>query len=358
MKSDEIPPLLALASLLLLSACSGDAITPPDDSEPPTNGEGLEWVHRPNPVLAPSSSWDGLWVANASIIRSDGTFRMWHGGSDNESLADPISIGYATSSDGVNWTRFGDAPVLAPRSGMWDHTHVQRPFVLSDGDTLRMWYGGGSHPGDHDIGYATSTDGIVWNRRAEPVLVRGAATEWNAEFMSPGTVIKEDGVFKMWFYSGSGLAPEGHWGNGRIEIGFATSPDGIAWTLYDDPETTEAPYQVSDPVLSPGPAGWDATVVFSPSVIRVLEGYEMWYTGYFPSGGSRVGYATSPDGIAWTKSEHNPVLGPPPWNVDGRTPGVIFPTVLQLGDRDLMWFTGWASFPNRAAIGLAERTAR
>jgi len=49
-------------------------------------------------------------------------------------------------------------------------------------------------------------------------------------------VILEDGVFKMWFRSGSG-ANEG--------IGYAESPDGIDWTI--DP---------GSPVLLPVCAGW------------------------------------------------------------------------------------------------------
>jgi hypothetical protein len=275
--------ILVPTAALFLSGCASDApVTAPTPNDPPAPGPGWSFGTQ---VLAPlPGAWDSMWVAGAAMIVRDGLFHLWYGGSGHPSLRDPISIGYATSADGIDWVRASAAPVLAPRPDMFDHTHVQRPFVLLDGDTLRMWYGGGAHPTDHDIGYATSTDGLQWNRRPEPVLVRGGASAWHAEFVSPGTVIREDGLFRMWFYGGRGHLPSGHWGNGPIEIG----------------------------------------------------------------------HATSPDGITWTRSSANPVvIPPPPWTVAGTAPTLlIFATVRRVGDRDVMWFTGWHS--NHAAVGIAE----
>lgn len=70
-----------------------------------------------------------------------------------------------------------------------------------------------------------------------------------------------------------------------------------------------------------------------------------------------MGQATSADGITWTKSERNPVLAHVAWDLGGVSPTLlIFPTVHRVGDRDVMWFAGWHSFPNRSAIGVAERS--
>jgi hypothetical protein len=61
--------------------------------------------------------------------------------------------------------------------------------------------------------------------------------------------------------------------------GLATSADGINWTKYDDPSTTEAPYAKSDPVLQPSPSGWDAEDVIC-SVMKTDTGWEMLYQGF------------------------------------------------------------------------------
>jgi hypothetical protein len=69
-----------------------------------------------------------------------------------------------------------------------------------------------------------------------------------------------------------------HEGSGSM-CGLATSADGINWTKYDDPSTTEAPYAESDPVLQPIPSGWGAEDVIC-SVMKTNTGWEMLYKGF------------------------------------------------------------------------------
>ncbi len=65
-----------------------------------------------------------------------------------------------------------------------------------------------------------------------------------------------------------------------------------------------------NPVLGVGQEGsWDDAAVNYPSVIVDGSNYKMWYGGYDGTN-FRIGYATSPDGINWTKADDvNPVLG-------------------------------------------------
>ena len=78
---------------------------------------------------------------------------MWYSGHDGSSYR----IGYATSSDGIEWVKHPDNPVLdIGESGTWDDIHVSEPTVLFDGTGHHMWHGG--HDGSNmRIGYATST---------------------------------------------------------------------------------------------------------------------------------------------------------------------------------------------------------
>lgn len=55
-----------------------------------------------------------------------------------------ISIGHATSPDGLTWTKDPSNPVLtAGSAGNWDNPRVDCPTVIFDGDTFHMWYAGG-----------------------------------------------------------------------------------------------------------------------------------------------------------------------------------------------------------------------
>jgi hypothetical protein len=110
----------------------------------------------------------------------------------------------------------------------------------------------------------------------------------------------EDGY--IMYYSG-GPDP-----NGWVWMcGMATSPDGINWTKYDDPDTSEAPHAESDPVMQPSDSGWDSIGVHC-SVLKTDIDWEMFYEGW-PEGPSNIGYASSPDGVHWSKYLDKPIPG-------------------------------------------------
>jgi hypothetical protein len=178
----------------------------------------------------------------------------------------------------LDWTPHASNPVFV-RGAVpdWDADLVLTPTVVLTGDTLRMWYSGGA-----DIQNPSTA----------------AIGEWNRDTMLPGPVIKEDGVYKMWFSGGVGgvtfASP-----NIRTGIGYATSIDGINWSIYDNPATTAAPFQFSDAVLFHGDSGdWDAHEMFTPSVLRTETGYEMWYSGWEYGSDQHIGYATSGGDVA------------------------------------------------------------
>lgn len=121
-------------------------------------------------------------------------------------------------------------PVMEGRAEAWDQPGAFVPQVIADGDTLYMWYAAGNASEGARKGYATSVDGIHWDLRAGPVMETGPAGIWNEDIMWPGSVLKEDGVFKMWFTGGVGSA-QGANESTKTGIGYATSPDGIRWTI-------------------------------------------------------------------------------------------------------------------------------
>jgi hypothetical protein len=110
------------------------------------------------------------------------------------------------------------------------------------------------------------------------------------------------------FYAGEDLSEHSN-------IGRATSPDGITWTKYDDPETTEEPFVESDPVVIAS-SGWDIRTVSRPVVLLTPDGYVMIYMGGILS---RRGLAVSQDGIQWDSYEGNPILTENDFPIPGNT---------------------------------------
>jgi len=154
-----------------------------------------------------------------------------------------------------------------------------------------------------------------WTKYGSPVLLSGSAGEWDDEGVALSSVIYNGNTYKMW-YSG--------WDGTHFRIGYATSPDGINWTKYNDPATVNPPYAESDPVLNLGPGSWENNWVYAQTVYFDGTNFRMWYIGNEVTT-DRVGYATSPDGITWTKNG-NPVINPGSsgsWDDAGIGPGPI-----------------------------------
>ncbi len=92
-------------------------------------------------------------------------------------------VGLAYSADGYLWTRYGNDPVLDISSGAWDSTHLGFGTVIDTGNLFLFWYSGGTGAINQGIGYAVSTDGINWDKRPDGSLAGigqlGGAGSWS-----------------------------------------------------------------------------------------------------------------------------------------------------------------------------------
>jgi predicted GH43/DUF377 family glycosyl hydrolase len=103
------------------------------------------------------------------------------------------------------------------------------------------------------------------------------------------------------------------------------------------------------PVLGRGPEAWDSVDVLNPSVIHFRGGYLNLYSG-FDGKTWRTGAATSPDGIAWTKTGE--ALSPEGWERNWATNG----SALVEGGEILYWYA--AGDPPRIALARSNDGAR
>jgi predicted GH43/DUF377 family glycosyl hydrolase len=251
-------------------------------------------------------------------------------------LALPISVG---AKEG-EWTKQPGNPLLKPSPGSWDANYVILPRVLYDKTTgsFQMWYVGGGQ-NTIGIGYATSTDGITWNKHAGPVLSPGPAGSWDGANVGLGSVIWDGSKYWMW-YRGAGLTT---FLNGAV--GVATSPDGITWTKYSN-----------NPILRPSSV--DDRLLTSPFVLFSADTFNMWYTARSSSDPassqvSRILYASSFDGYVWSKF-YKPVMQPSTNTNDWDSGGLYAPTLFYDGTTYGMWYTGVNQTYLTPKIGFAK----
>jgi len=187
-----------------------------------------------------------------------------------------------------------------------------------------------------------------------PVLTPGPAGEWDEGFAAIPSVLFDGSTYHLWYNNYNYVA------NSIDKIGYATSNDGLTWTKYDDLTTTNPPYSLSDPVLTPGPGNYDNVAVGNHCVRKFNNIYHMWYTGdNHPAGnqGYSICHATSSDGIHWSKDTLNPVLEVGS-NGEWDDALIFAPSVVFDGSIYHMWYSGWdgSISPDRVRIGHATST--
>jgi hypothetical protein len=346
---------LFFASLLAIQGCK----TANDDSG---------WTRsEKNPVLKPGrkdggSSNDYYNLSDCCVLKDGAVYRAWYTSSGPTAYwsTNHCNISLAESADGIEWTKYPGNPVLDIDSASWDAYAVETVSVIIDPAAApekkyQLWYAGktsdvAGNPA-YDIGYAYSPDGVSWTKHGAPVLTRGASAEWDNHFIEGPTVLLEGGTYYLW-YAGMDAVANGQASDGKVNIGLATSNDGIIWSKNP-----------ANPVLATGRSGsWDSRTVQDPHVLKFGGRFHMWYGGKttdYKNYGQQTGYAVSDDGITWTKSAANPTFrrgDPGQW--DDVT--ASFGSTLIEDGRIRLWYTGMdkdynPDLPEFWEIGYAEK---
>lgn len=149
------------------------------------------------------------------VMRESNIWRMWYvsglswqnvGGS-----VEPVyGIKYADSNDGISWHR----PNLLAISQQHVTEAIARPTVIYHREKYHMWF---CHrdsldfrdgKGSYRIGYAYSTDGIVWQRNDKLAGIELSDKGWDSKMQCYPYVIDVDGVPIM-FYNGNSFGQTG-----------------------------------------------------------------------------------------------------------------------------------------------------
>ncbi|MHA1821335.1 MAG: hypothetical protein ACTSU2_08290 [Promethearchaeota archaeon] len=195
----------------------------------------------------------------------------------------------------VSWSPYLEQPILIPEldSEMaGENGNLYAPEIIYEDNIYKMWYGAQNDDGHDQIHYAVSHDGVHWQK------VGVAIPNNNNNHVNDPSVVKVNGTYYM-FYT-TAITAE------NDVISLATSKNGLNWTIIGN-------------VFMPSAVGnWDSFKVGRPSVIYEDNMFKMWYDGMeadpndpsqIKSGtGRHVGFATSYNGINWTRYDKNPIF--------------------------------------------------
>jgi len=228
------------------------------------------------PVLAPGEigTFDDSGVMPSWITNHNNCKYLYYiGWSLGVTVPFRNSTGLAISYDkGHNFKRYSRGPILH-RTNLEPHW-ANAPCVMIENGKWRLWYlsclkwgmENGKAKHYYHIKYAESKDGINWKREGIVCIDFKSKEEYA---ISRPCVIKEDGIYKMWYsYRGE-----------TYRIGYAESKDGIKWERKDD----EVGIDVSE-------SGWDSEMIEYPFVFNHNCVKYMLYNGN-SYGKTGLGYA-------------------------------------------------------------------
>jgi beta-1,2-mannobiose phosphorylase / 1,2-beta-oligomannan phosphorylase len=224
---------------------------------------------------AGAGHWDARLRERGWILREGDTWRLWYTGYDG-SREGIRRLGYATSRDGLHWTRPADAP-------LYDQGWVEDMMVVKHDGRYYMFA-----EGLHDRAQLlTSSDGLHWTREGTlDIRYRDGRPLSPGPFGTP-TAWFENGTWHLFYERGD----RGVW--------LATSRDLKVWTNLQD-----------EPVLVPGPGDYDHDLIAVNQIVKQQDRYYAYYHGAKRANPTTwtTNVATSTDLVHWRKYEHNPLV--------------------------------------------------
>lgn len=304
--------------------------------------KNIEWEKR-GMIYCPSGS--GFFKTHAArpLVwnTGDGTLRLFYSSRDDQDRMLPTIID-VEGDNPSNVVKVHDRPLIGMGSpGKFDDSGVTIGSVLEHEDGLRLYYTGWKRR--RVVSFELSIGVLQWDPDAEALtrIFEGPliGQDRSHPLLTAGPfVVNDGGTFKMWYCSGTDWKfPDGN-PEPIYTVFYAESEDGITWTPKAGPVI---PYAFAGEVIS------------APWVVKVADGYCMWYSrrGHTSRAEKnyRIGYAESADGISWTRRDDLAGITVSPVGWDSEM--VCYPAVCNYGDKTYMFYSG--NGVGRGGLGYA-----
>src|ERR1700674_607221 len=294
------------------------------------------WKRASNqPILSPQgTTWESAGTFNHAVFFNNGKVVMLYRAQD---AAGTSRLGYAESTDGIDFTRRAQ-PVLSPETDYEKHGGVEDRRLQKFGDTWYLTYTGYNKK-DAQLCLATSRDLIHWERKG--VILSAYKGKWNVAWTKSGAIVPEKIDGKYWMYWLGTAADE------TDQMGLSYSTDLIHWT-----EATETP------VLPRRTGMFDSRVVGpGPPPLLTPRGIVLIYNG----ADDKLVYRTAvavfdrDDPRKLISRSDAPIFAPEKdWEKVGQVPNVVFVEGMVETANRFFFYSGGAD----KYVGVAEAPAK
>jgi hypothetical protein len=187
-----------------------------------SDDQGMTFNKISSGPIMDRSIFDSCLVASPFVRVEGSVFKMWYiSGTKWEIIngkPEPYyHIKYASSMDGINWKREGVICI--------DYDNftqgISRPSIIRTQDKYLIFYSFRNNTdyrvnkiSSYRIGFASSTDGLVWTRNDSEIGIDRSSDGWDSEMIAYPYVIAHESQYFL-FYNGNGF--------GKSGFGFAVS---------------------------------------------------------------------------------------------------------------------------------------
>ena len=222
------------------------------------SSNGISWSNINYRQLTSSQNWDNIGLTHPNIIKINNTYYLYYAARKNPY---EWTIGFATSTDGLNWYPYSGNPVIQNRTNWWERGHNIGPYVLFDStnNKYQMWYNTTNLGSITSIAYAESNDGITWIKPVEknPVLLNEIPDTFDFRGVSRPSLMKIGNTYLLWY---AGTSPLNTWNIGLAYFGDTPvaqpTPSGSLFPTIaptDTPIPTNTPIPTATPVPTATP---------------------------------------------------------------------------------------------------------
>jgi len=154
------------------------------------------------------SEHDPWMVSGGTVVEKNGQYFMLYLSGQraliNGNAETEYDIRIAYSDDGLIWNRNGDIALGLEA----DETNISRVTIIKEGDTYRGWYPVKRKNIGYRVGYAESTDLVEWDRKRDAAEMRVSEEGWDSKAIDKMAVIIHQKK-KYMFYNGNNFGYDG-----------------------------------------------------------------------------------------------------------------------------------------------------
>lgn len=282
------------------------------------------------PVVSPQGEgFESAGTFNPTVAKKDGKFVMLYRAQDRKGTS---SLGYASSDDGVHFERRSE-PVLVAETPYEKGGGVEDPRVVKIGDTFYLTYTGynnvtGTGPQHGDAQLCMATSTDLIHWKRLGVIMSAYKGKWNVGWTKSGAILPEKIKGKYWMYYLADAAGQ------LTQMSVAYSTDLVHWTeALDHPVLASRPHAFDSTVVEPGPAPF-----------MTEKGIFLIYNGADDHSVYRTGWVVfdKNDPTKVLARANEPVFVPGlEWEKTGQVPNVVFVEgLVRDGKRWLFYYGG------------------